>query len=94
MAQIMGLKERQLALSEINSKLNALKQINDFLTAENPSGKYTISFDKHRIAIFSPDGEAVNALISTYRNQLINELREQAKKYSIEFEDEDEALMR
>lgn len=94
MAQIIGLKEKQLALAEINGKLNSLKQINEFLTANNPSGKYTISFDnKHRISLFCHDGEAINAIVRAYKEQLVAEIRAEAQKYSIGFEDEDEALM-
>lgn len=51
MAKIMGLKEKQLALANINHKLKSLIPINEFLNETNPSGLYTISFTQTKLQV-------------------------------------------
>lgn len=94
MANIIGIKEKQLAVKEINRKLKTLKPINDFLAAENPSGIYTISFDNYESNLLCKDGDAIKALVFAFKKELVAELREQAEKFSIEFDDEDEKLLK
>jgi len=135
MARIIGLKEKQLALADINHKLKSLIPINDFLNEINASGLYTISFiknkpqveenttaieDKEKIETSSgkavdkdpvkrnkrtreekieapflcSDADTVKSFVIAYKEQLVKELRAKAEEYSIEFGDEDEALLK
>lgn len=93
MPQLIGLKERQLGLSEIESKLRILSSVKDFLEKENPSGLYTLSFDKQRIKLFCPNREIINGLVDAYRKTLVDEIRALASQHSIEFNEEDELLL-
>lgn len=133
MARIIGLKEKQLALAEINQKLKSLIPINEFLNEINDSGLYTISFTKTKAqpendttdvennkAVADPgdkaehlvkrgkrnkeerieapflcsDADTVKSFVVAYKKELVNELRAKAKEFSIEFNDEDEALLK
>lgn len=125
MARIIGLKEKQVALAEINQKLKSLIPINEFLNEKNDSGLYTISFtktkpkiqdnntdieDKENVAAFKhskrnkeekieapflcDDSETVKSFVLAYKKELVNELRAKAEEFSIEFNDEDEALLK
>lgn len=134
MARIIGLKEKQVALSEINQKLKSLIPINEFLNEPNPSGFYTISFvkntprvqddktdaeqkenkevennkdidkapikrnkqskvEKMEAPFLCPDADTVKSFVLAYKKQLVDELRAKAKEFSIEFSEEDEALL-
>lgn len=94
MAQIIGLKEKQLALKEINSKLKALKPVNDFLGAENTSGRYTISFGDFKTNLLCNDNDTIKALVFAYKKELVTEIRDQAEKYSIEFDEDEENMLK
>lgn len=93
MANIIGLKEKQLALKEINRKLKALKPVNDFLDAENPDGVYKISFDRFESHLLCKDSDTIKAFVFEYKKEMVTEIRELAKKYSIEFDEEEEKLL-
>lgn len=94
MAKLKGLKERQLALKDINSKLKLLVPVNEFLNAENPSGIYTVSFDGYRASLLCKDGEAIRELVLNYKKELVSEIRDLAVQHSIEFEAEEEAMLK
>lgn len=94
MAQLIGLKERQLGLVEIESKMKTLISVKDFLEKENPTGMYTISFEKQRIKLHCPDRQNINALVEGYKQSLINEIRALASKHSVEFEEDEELLLK
>lgn len=93
MPQLIGLKERQLGLAEIETKLKTLASVRDFLEKENPAGVYTLSFDKQRIKLHCPDRGPINALVEAYKKSLVAEIRELADKNAVEFNEEDEALL-
>lgn len=130
MARIIGLKEKQLALTDINNKLKSLIPINEFLNEINPSGIYTISFTKSNSQVqennadvnetsnaegadknlvkrskrskeekieapfLCPDADTVKSFVLAYKKQLVDDLRAKAKEFSIEFGEEDEALLK
>ena len=129
MARIIGLKEKQLALTEINQKLKSLIPINEFLNEINESGLYTISFTKNKPQVqenntdvetsnnesvdknlikrskrnkeekleapfLCSDADTVKSFVLAYKKQLVDDLRAKAKEFSIEFGDEDEALLK
>lgn len=93
MANIIGLKEKQFALKEINKKLKDLKPINDFLGAENPSGLYEISFGTFKSNLLCKDSDTIKAFVFAYKKELVAEIRAQAEKYDIEFDEEEENLL-
>lgn len=134
MARIIGLKEKQLALADINHKLKSLIPINEFINETNPSGLYTISFNKNNpesqdnntevenkgsvdatgdeagnknptkrgkrkeekieAPFLCPDADMVKSFVLAYKKHLVDELRAKAKEFSIEFGEEDEALLK
>ena len=130
MARIIGLKEKQLALAEINQKIKSLIPINAFLNETNTSGLYTISFIKNQPLIqendtnaeepkndeatnkslikrskrnkeekleapfLCADADTVKSFVLAYKKQLVADLRAKAEDFSIEFGDEDEALLK
>lgn len=135
MAKIIGLKEKQLALTDINHKLKSLIPINEFLNEINPSGLYTISFTKNKPQVqdnntdvddkenvetsnneavdknlvkrskrskeekleapfLCSDADTVKSFVLAYKKQLVDEIRAKAEEFSIEFDDEDEALLK
>lgn len=94
MAKIIGLKEKQLALKQITHKIKSLEPINDFLNAINETGIYTISFDSHKSSLLCKDAAAIKALVLAYKKELVDEIRAQAEKYSIEFDEEEEELLK
>ena len=98
MARIIGLKEKQRALAEMTKKINSLVPINSFLTAENPSGLYTISFgdkdSKEKATLLCNDPEAIRALVFNYKKELVAEIRQLAADYTLELEDEDEEIIK
>lgn len=89
MAKITGLKERQLALAEIESKLRSLENLNLFLQTDNPSGEYSIKFDKIRTFILCEDKTQVNNLVLSYKQIIAKTIYELAEKHSIELDQED-----
>lgn len=93
MARIIGLKEKQLALKEINQKLRDLKPVNEFLEASNPDGVYTISFGEHKTQLLCKDQETIQALVFAYKKDMVSKIREQAERFSIEFDEEEEMLL-
>lgn len=94
MANIIGLKEKQLALKEINRKLKSLQPINDFLDATNSNGLYNISFGEFEAKLVCKDSDTIKALVFAYKKELVNEIREQAKKHSIEFDEDEENMLK
>ena len=93
MAKIIGLKEKQLALKEINQKLKSLEPVNEFLHAENPSGLYTISFDSFKSTLLCTDPQTIKNLVNAYKKELVNDIRAKATEFSIEFEEDEEAML-
>lgn len=93
MANIIGLKEKQQALKEVTRKLKALKPINDFLSATNPTGVYNISFGEFASKLLCEDEDAIKSLVFEYKKKMVTEIREQAQKFSIEFDEEEEQLL-
>lgn len=64
---------------------------------QSAEGKRTIKREKEEkveAPFLCTDADAVKAYVLAYKAQLVNEIREKAKAYSIEFEEEDEALLR
>lgn len=93
MANIIGLKEKQLALKEITRKLKTLVPINEFLSAKNPTGVYTISFGEFQSKLLCEDAETIRSCVFAYKKKVVDEIREQATKFSIEFDEEEEKLL-
>lgn len=93
MAYIVGLKEKQLVLKEISKKLKALAPINAFLSAENPSGLYTISFGDHSCHLRCDDSEQIKGFVRSYKKELVEEIRSMAEKATIDFDEDEEALL-
>ena len=94
MAQIIGLREKQAALTEINHKIKSLEPVNKFLESENPDGIYTLSHNKLKTPILCKDSNTIKALVLAYKKELVNEIRAMAEKYSIEFNEDDEAALK
>lgn len=94
MAKIIGLKEKQLALKQIEQKIKALGPINEFLEADNSTGIYTVSFGSVKSPLLCPDQVSIRKLVSDYKIKLVSEIRAQAEQYSIEFEEDEEALLK
>lgn len=93
MAQIIGLKEKQQVLKDINKQLKSIAVINDFLTSENPTGIYTLSFGDHSTPIFCEDSEYIKALVKASKQDLVTKIRKAAEANMIEFSDDEEALL-
>lgn len=93
MAKISGLKEKQLALKEINAKLKALVPLNEFLDANNEKGLYSISFGNVKTTLLCQDKETINLLVRAYKKTIVDEIKKQAEEYSIEFDEEDKKLL-
>ena len=94
MAQIIGLKEKQLALKDINQKIKSLEPVNEFLKAENPSGVYTISFGTHKSSLLCEDADAIKAFVYAYKKNLVDAIRAKAQEYSIEFDASEEEMLK
>ena len=97
MAKIIGLKEKQQALKDINRKINSLQPVNEFLnadiSAENPSGLYTLSFGEYKTTLLCKDANAIKALVSAYKLELVKDIKGQAEMFSIEFDPDEEAAL-
>lgn len=94
MAELFGLKERQLALTEIRAKLKELEPINSFLQAENTDGYYRISFGQYKTTLYCPDRETINALVLAHKKQLVGEIRSLAEKNGVVFDEKEEASLK
>ena len=93
MAKIIGLKERQEALTEIQLSLKSLLPLNSFLEDDNPTHEYVISFASHKAKIKSKEKEKINALVEEYKKSIVSEILNLAESYEIELDDEEYALM-
>lgn len=93
MAKITGLKERQLALTSIESKLRSLETLNLFLLTDNPTGEYVIKFDKIKATISCDDKIKVNALVEAYKQTIAKDIHELAEKHLIELDQEDTKII-
>lgn len=93
MAQITGLKERQTALINIESKLKALETLNLFLQTNNPTNEYVIKFDKIKVSLFNENKKDIDALVSASKDKIVHEIHELSEKYSITLDEEDTKII-
>ena len=93
MAKIIGLKEKQTALKDIQQSLRSLAPLNAFIDASNETGEYTISFDAHKATLQCGDKKKIDDLVLAHKKAIVAEIKRLAEKYEIEFDDEDLALM-
>ena len=93
MAQIIGLKEKQEALAEIQSKIRSLETLNKFLQAENPSHEYVVSFAKTKAPIFCEEKETIDALVKAYKEKVVEEINKKSAEFSICLDEEDNKIM-
>lgn len=94
MAQIRGIKEKQLALAEVTANLKEIEKLKEFLALENPTSAYTLSIDKqHRISFVCEDRSAINGVVASYKNALVDKTRKTADEYGIEFDELEEAIL-
>lgn len=98
MAKILGLKEQQKALREINSTLKEFEPINEFLKIQNPSDEYTISFKDEngktiQTKLLCDDKEPINILVKAYKENLVQSIKQKAAQYNIGLEEEELALI-
>ena len=93
MANIIGLQKQQDALREIESVLKELNNMNQFLSALNPLGKYSISFKddegkKHGTEI-SASEEEIGALVNRFKKERTEYILKLAKENRIALDPED-----
>lgn len=94
MAQIRGIKEKQLALAEITASLREIEKLKEFLAFENPTGSYTLSIDKqHKISLICKDQAVINGVVTSYKEALVAEVRQKANTFGIDFEEQEEAIL-
>ena len=98
MAKIIGLKEQKIALNQINATLKEIEPINNFLSASNPSGVYTISFEDssgktYKTKMLTPDKSNIDALVRAHKSNLSKNLLEKASAFNIALDDEEMALI-
>ena len=93
MARIIGLKEKQGALKDIQAYLRTLSSLNSFIVAPNPTEEYIISFDTHKVSFTCSDKSKIDALILAFKETIVKNITSLAQKYEIELDDDDRALM-
>lgn len=93
MAQIIGYKEQQRALKEIGKQLKVIETINRFLSTQNDSGMYTLSFGDCSTPLICKDPEAIEKLVLSSKQALITQIRASAEANRIEFDEAEEALL-
>lgn len=93
MAKIIGLKEKQAALKNIQFSLRSLAPLNAFIKEANPTNEYTICFDTHKATLTCDDKEKINELVRAYKKTIVDYINNQAQNYEIELDDDDRALM-
>lgn len=94
MASIIGLKEKQAALKDIQLFLRSLAPLNAFIAAENPQNEYVVTFDTHKATLKCEDKEKINDLVRAHKKVVVDRIEDMAKKYDIELDEEDRALMK
>ena len=80
MARIIGLKEKQNALKDIQQSLRSLAPLNSFIAADNPENEYVISFDTHKATLKCDEKEKINELVRAYKKVIVDHIEELAKK--------------
>ena len=94
MAQIRGIKEKQLALAEITASLKEIERLKEFLALDNPSGMYTLSVDKqHRVSFVCKDQSVMMGPVAAYKASLVEAVRKKADEFGIDFEEQEEAIL-
>jgi hypothetical protein len=93
MAKIIGLKEKQEALKNIQQYLRSIAPLNAFIANANPENEYTISFGNHKAILKCDDKNKINELVRAYKMTIVTNIRDLAKKYEIELDEQDIALM-
>lgn len=95
MANIIGLQEQQRALKEIQDILKDLAALNTFLSAQNPTGVYSITFSdeegkKHKAELPAVK-EEIAALAARYKKDKSDYVRKLAsdKRIALDLEDEE-----
>ena len=98
MPKIIGQAEQQRALKDITSALKEVAIVNTFLQANNPSGKYTVTFtdasnEKHHCSLFTPDKEELDLLVLNYKDQLKAKILKLADEYRIALEPTEQIML-
>lgn len=98
MAKILDQEQQKKALDNINESIKAMKKINEFLQAANPSGNYTLSFkdadDKKRIAeIHMADNAGIVSLLVGFKQKEKERIAALAEENRIELDPEDHDIM-
>ena len=98
MPKIIGQQEQQRALKEITAALREVTAINRFLSRQNTSGTYTVSFtdehhEKQSCSLFSADKDDVDLLVLNYKDRLKNKIQSLTETYRIALEPQEQALL-
>lgn len=93
MAKIIGLKEKQAALKDIQQALRSLAPLNEFIEANNTSSEYTISFEAHKATLKCEDKAKINELVLAHKKIIVDRILALSKANDIELDDEDLAVM-
>ena len=89
MAQIIGLKEKQAALKDIQQHLRSLSPLNEFIMADNQEGEYTISFSSHKATLKCEDKKKIDELVLAHKKIIVDQIMALAKTHGIELDDDD-----
>ena len=98
MPSIIGQAEQQQALKEISAMLKELISSNDFLSSNNPTGKYTIvSTDsegqKHTCILSSENKAEVDTLVLNYKEHLKQKIVSLTEQYRIGLEPWEQSIL-
>ena len=93
MAKIIGLKEKQAALKDIQQSLRSLAPLDAFVENENASTEYTISFDAHKATLKCDDKKKIDELVLAYKKTIVDHILTLAHDNQIELDEEDRQLM-
>ena len=98
MPKIIGQQEQQRALKEITAALREVTAINRFLSRQNTSGIYAVSFtddqnEKQSCFLFSTDRDDVDLLVLNYKDRLKSKIQSLTETYRIALEPQEQAML-
>lgn len=98
MPKIIGQQEQQRALKEITAALKEVSAINRFLSKQNTSGTYIVSFmddqnEKQSCSLFTSDKDDVDLLVLNYKDRLKSKIQSLTETYRIALDPQEQALL-
>lgn len=98
MPKIIGQQEQQRALKDILTMLKDVVAINNFLSMQNKTGKYTISFAgennvKHSCLLCGAEKDDIDLLALNSKDNLRKQIFALAEEYRIALDPEEEHLL-